>query len=130
MVEQLLPGLVNPQRRGGAPFVKFAINIPKTEWVHDLVAIGKMASPERDEPRSLQQDCFAGTGRARFPTIRWLRRNGTSHVPYKKLASLERDEPGSLQQLRFSGTEQAMFPTKRWLRRYKRLALQNQCVLF
>ena len=30
---------------------------------------------------------FAGTGRATFPTKRWLRRNGTSHVPYKKVAS-------------------------------------------
>jgi hypothetical protein len=28
----------------------------------------KMASPERDKPRSLRKDGFAGTGRAAFPT--------------------------------------------------------------
>jgi|GEM_PF-6365202 hypothetical protein len=31
---------------------------------------------------------------------RWLRRNGTSRVPYKKMAKPERDEPRSLQNIR------------------------------
>jgi|GEM_PF-1892554 len=38
-------------------------------------SIRMMASPERDKPRSLRKDGFAGTGRAAFPTKRWLRRN-------------------------------------------------------
>jgi hypothetical protein len=52
----------------------------------------KMASPERDKPRSLQKVGFAGTGRAAFPTTTSLRRNGTSRVLYEKMASPERDK--------------------------------------
>gem|GEM_PF-3769060 len=39
-----------------------------------------------------------------FPTKRWLRRNGTSRVPYDNIASPERDEPRSLQQHCIAGT--------------------------
>jgi hypothetical protein len=46
------------------------------------------------------------------PTKRWLRRNGTSHVPYERMASPERDEPRSLQKDGFSGTGRPAFPTK------------------
>jgi hypothetical protein len=43
----------------------------------NVIPYEKMTSPERDEPRSLRKDDFAGTGQAAFPTKRWLRRNGT-----------------------------------------------------
>jgi len=56
----------------------------------------KMATPERDKPRSLRKDGCAGTGQAAFPTERWLRRNGASRVPYGKMALPERDKPRSL----------------------------------
>ena len=63
----------------------------------------RMASLERDELRSLREDGFAGTNVS--PTKRWLRRNGTSRVPYEMTVSPVRRSR----------------PTKRWLRRYKRL---------
>ena len=84
-------------------------------------SLQKEASPERDKPRSLQKHGFTGTGQAAFPTEIWLRRNGTSRVPYNKIASPkravhvpnknmaspERDKPCSLQQHRFAGTRGA-----------------------
>jgi len=45
------------------------------------------ASPERDKPRSLRKDGFAGTGQAAFSTERWLRRNRTTRVPYERMVS-------------------------------------------
>jgi hypothetical protein len=57
---------------------------------------------------ALRNDGFAGTGQAAFPTERWLRRNGTSRVPYEKMASPERDEPRSLQKDGFAVTGQSL----------------------
>jgi hypothetical protein len=48
----------------------------------------KMASPERDKPRSLRKDGFAGTDVS----------------PFEKVASPERDKPRSLQKDGFAGT--------------------------
>ena len=63
-----------------------------------------MASPERDEPRSLRKAGFAGTGGA---------------LPLQKMASPERDEPRSLQNV--ASTERTMHvPYKMWLRRNAR----------
>jgi hypothetical protein len=42
-----------------------------------------MALPERDKPRSLRKDGFAGTGQAAFPTEGWQ-----SHIPYDKVELL------------------------------------------
>ena len=56
------------------------------------------ASSERGEPRSLRK--------------RWLRWNGTSHVPYGIMASPERDAPRSLRNNGFAGTGRAAFPTE------------------
>ena len=90
----------------------------------------KMALPEWEKPRSLRKDGFAGMRQAALPTKRWLRRNGTSRVPYEKMASPERDipccagtGPRSLRKDGFAGMGRAAFPTRRWLRRYRRLAI-------
>ena len=56
-------------------------------------------------------------GQAAFHTKRWLRRNGTSRIPYNNIASPEWDKPHSLRKDGFAGMGQAAFPTKNWLRR-------------
>jgi hypothetical protein len=107
---------------------------PTERWLRrneaSCVPYGKMASPERDKPRSLRKDGFAGTGQAAFPTKRWLRRNEASCVTYEKMASPERDKPCSLRKDGFAGTghtllrrHRAAFPTKRWLRRNGQVVL-------
>jgi|GEM_PF-1892555 len=105
---------------------------PTKRWLRrngtSRVPYGKMAAPERDKPRSLRKDGFAGTGQAAFPTERWLCRNGTSRVPYEKMAAhgglkthkVRIDESSRCFQSRptndgFAGTGQAAFPTKGWL---------------
>jgi len=83
-------------------------------------SLQKEASPERDKPRSLQKHGFTGTGQAAFPTEIWLRRNGTSRVPYNNIASPERDKPRSQQKHGYAGTGLAASPTKTSLRRNAR----------
>jgi heme A synthase len=39
----------------------------------------------------------------------WVRRNGTSRIPYEKIASPERDEPLSLRKGYFAGTNVSLF---------------------
>ena len=73
----------------------------------------KMASQERDKPRSLRKDCFTGTrgarshviiaiikyGRGLTPSTKFrinATENGTGQVYRKKMASPERDKPRSL----------------------------------
>ncbi|GEM_PF-5541452 len=86
----------------------------------------RMASLERDELRSLREDGFAGTNVS--PTKRWLRRNGTSRVPYEMMVSPVRRSRPTKGWLRWNGTSRVPYgktvspvrtsrPTKRWLRR-------------
>ena len=107
---------------------------PTERWLRrneaSCVPYGKMASPERDKPRSLRKDGFAGTGQAAFPTKRWLRRNEASCVTYEKMASPERDKPCSLRKDGFAGTghtllrrHRATFPTERGLCRNGQVVL-------
>ena len=101
---------------------------PTKRWLRrngtSRVPYGKMAAPERDKPRSLRKDGFAGTGQAAFPTERWLCRNGTSRVPYEKMAAhgglkthkVRIDESSRCFQYTASPVQTSR-PTKRWLRR-------------
>gem|GEM_PF-4685306 len=50
--------------RGSTPSTKFTINSIENGMCHHHVDYEKMASPERDKPRSLQQHHSAGTGQA------------------------------------------------------------------
>ncbi len=83
---------------------------------YERLAYEKMATPERDKPRSLRNDGFAGTKVSPYERMASLERDkprslrkdgfaGTNVSPHEKMATPERDKPRSLRNDGFAGTK-------------------------